>query len=630
MRHLEVCLLAGSLALQGAPAAASTVSLPDEPAEIANWTAPPYWVDAHAAERRALASGPMALPFISVFPCRLVDTRGNAPLTGGFLPSATVRSYTLTGVCNIPASAQAISLNVTVVHPTGPGFLTIYPEGGAFPPVSTLNYLGNDVIVNAAVVPLSATGGISIALGVSGGDVILDTNGYYAASGIVTSLSGLTGNVTLAAGPNVTIASLGGTLTINAPLSTLDAGSVKTGVLGLGFGGTGSANPFQSFQARVSGTCGPGNAIATINQDGTVGCASTRDARPGFARTTLENGAGQYPSIAIGVDGLALISYRFAAGGGLMVGHCGDAACTSITGTVLDPGNVGFFTSLAIGADGLGLIGYQDAGNGVLKIAHCDDVPCTTATVSTPKAGKPPAAIHASYTSITIGTDGLGLISVYDPVALSLRTVHCINAACSTASAATLDSTSGVGSFNTIAIGSDGLGLIAYPFFNALGTAHCADVACTSATISENPAYGPFYVSITIGADGLGLISGSSGPGILGVAHCTNVACTSFTGLTVLDPIHGGSATSITTGPDGLGLIAYRDNVNGGLRIAHCSNAACSVAATSAVDPIGGDDASITMGSDGLGIISHYDFAGQNLHVVHCANALCTPFVRRR
>src|SRR5512140_3076912 len=133
-----------------------------------NWTAPPYWSppavasDSGAAGRQALAAGPVALPFIALPPCRLVDTRGNgAPLTGGWLPAATVRSYTLTGVCNVPANAQAISLNLTVVKPVGPGFLTIWPEGGAFPPVSTLNYLGNDVIVNAAVVPLSVSGGIS-------------------------------------------------------------------------------------------------------------------------------------------------------------------------------------------------------------------------------------------------------------------------------------------------------------------------------------------------------------------------------------------------------------------------------------------------------------------------------------
>ncbi len=198
--------------------------------EIKNWAAAPYWMPPEApasqpanrealAGRQPLVGGPNALPFISLFPCRLVDTRAPvfpAPLGGGFLPPATVRSYTLAGVCNVPANAQAISLNATVVNPTGPGFLTLYPEGGAFPPVSTLNFLGHDVIVNAAVVPLSATGGISVVLGVSGGDVILDTNGYYATVPSVTSLNTLAGDMTLAAGSNVTITPSGQTLTIAA------------------------------------------------------------------------------------------------------------------------------------------------------------------------------------------------------------------------------------------------------------------------------------------------------------------------------------------------------------------------------------------------------------------------------
>ena len=169
-----------------------------------NWTAPPFWAgrEAPASEeqadrtsgrsaegRSALAAGRWRFRS-SRCPRAASSTRGrrSSPRrsAGGFLPPATVRSYTLTGVCGLPANAQAVSLNVTVVHPTGPGFITLYPQGGAFPPVSTLNYLGNDVIVNAAVVPLSVAGGISMALGVSGGDVILDTNGYYAVSDVAS------------------------------------------------------------------------------------------------------------------------------------------------------------------------------------------------------------------------------------------------------------------------------------------------------------------------------------------------------------------------------------------------------------------------------------------------------------
>ncbi|HQQ78585.1 MAG TPA: hypothetical protein PLB01_14615 [Thermoanaerobaculia bacterium] len=220
--------------------------------EISNWAAPPYWMPPGGAAsqpanrdalagRQPLAGGPNALPFISLFPCRLVDTRAPvfpAPLGGGWLPPATVRSYTLAGVCNVPANAQAISLNATVVKPTGPGFLTLYPEGGAFPPVSTLNYLGNDIIVNAAVVPLSVTGGISVVLGVSGGDVILDTNGYYATVPSVTSVNTLAGDLTLAAGSNVTITPSAQTLSIAAVMPSGAAVLGKPGdttLIGQGF-----------------------------------------------------------------------------------------------------------------------------------------------------------------------------------------------------------------------------------------------------------------------------------------------------------------------------------------------------------------------------------------------------------
>ncbi len=266
--------------------AASTVdAVADGPR---NWTAPPYWSSPAvspqeksgrtplATTRQALVAGPVALPFVALPPCRLVDTRGNAPLTGGFLPSATVRSYTLAGVCNVPANAQAISLNAVVVKPVGPGFLTLWPEGGAFPPVSTLNFLGNDVVVNAAVVPLSASGGISIALGVSGGDVVLDTNGYYAPLLSVTSLNSLTGDLLLQAGANVT-------LTPGAPgqlviASTGNGAQGPVGATGPN-GATGPAGPVGPTGGTgaigPTGPIGLTGATGPIGATGATGAAST-------------------------------------------------------------------------------------------------------------------------------------------------------------------------------------------------------------------------------------------------------------------------------------------------------------------------------------------------------------------
>src|SRR5438093_3615206 len=146
---------------------------------IENWPAPATWSPAksHAVSAMDVTN---PLPFIGLAPCRIVDTRGNgAPITGGmFSGGSDVRSYALSGICGIPASARAVSLNFTVTGPTAPGFLTAWPTGGAVPPVSILNFAAGQQIANAAVVPTG--GSASITVNVSAPThVIVDTNGYY-------------------------------------------------------------------------------------------------------------------------------------------------------------------------------------------------------------------------------------------------------------------------------------------------------------------------------------------------------------------------------------------------------------------------------------------------------------------
>ena len=92
---------------------------------------------------------------------------------------------------------------------------------------------------------------------------------------------------------------------------------------------------------------------------------------------------GQYVSAAIGVDGLGLFSYYDGTTQRLKTLHCGTIVCDSgnIVTTVDSAGNVGKYSSLTIGADGLGLISYLDATatyDGDLKIFHCSNLTCST------------------------------------------------------------------------------------------------------------------------------------------------------------------------------------------------------------------------------------------------------------
>ena len=88
------------------------------------------------------------------------------------------------------------------------------------------------------------------------------------------------------------------------------------------------------------------------------------------------------PEVAITLGelgGLGVISYYDSSGSNLdlKVAHCIDVACSAATSTTVDsPGTVGWYTSLAIGADGLPLVTYRDVGGTAVKVAHCPNVFC--------------------------------------------------------------------------------------------------------------------------------------------------------------------------------------------------------------------------------------------------------------
>jgi ELWxxDGT repeat protein len=123
-----------------------------------------------------LAAVADALDFYTVAPCRIADTRSGAPMISG-----VVRTFALTGVCGIPATARAVAANLTVVHPGGPGFLRVYPSGGTVPMTSTVNFNRGGTRTNNALLTLAGSG-VDVFLSLSGGggaDLVLDVVGYF-------------------------------------------------------------------------------------------------------------------------------------------------------------------------------------------------------------------------------------------------------------------------------------------------------------------------------------------------------------------------------------------------------------------------------------------------------------------
>jgi hypothetical protein len=128
------------------------------------------------------ATDPTALAFYPITPCRVADTRKAALGLLGTPSMGAGQSRTfpiLSSACNIPATAQAYSLNFTAV-PGGPlGYLTTWPTGQAKPQASSLNAITGTVTANAAIVPAGTIGSIDV-FASNATDVVIDINGYFA------------------------------------------------------------------------------------------------------------------------------------------------------------------------------------------------------------------------------------------------------------------------------------------------------------------------------------------------------------------------------------------------------------------------------------------------------------------
>ncbi len=244
---------------------------------VPNWPAPAFWSPPRASHgATTLSDVTSPVPFIGVTPCRVADTRGNG-FSGAYGPPSlfanTPRSFTITGVCGIPAGAAAVSFNFGALNVGGAGDLRVYPAGGSAPLVSTMNYNASTPnIANAAIVPLGAGGAITVLADATTIDLIIDVNGYYAST----------------------------------PATSTNYFSVINSGLYAVYGETSNTDPFAAgVYGRV--TAGPANGVfgeSLSAADGTTGV---------FGRATATTGAsfgvaGQTNSTtdgARGVDGLA-------------------------------------------------------------------------------------------------------------------------------------------------------------------------------------------------------------------------------------------------------------------------------------------------------------------------------------
>ena len=80
----------------------------------------------------------------------------------------------------MPATATAVTLNVTVTDTTAASFLTVYPGGTSRPAPSNLNWPAGDTVANLAIVQLGSGSSVNFYNLQGQTDLVVDLEGYYA------------------------------------------------------------------------------------------------------------------------------------------------------------------------------------------------------------------------------------------------------------------------------------------------------------------------------------------------------------------------------------------------------------------------------------------------------------------
>lgn len=143
-----------------------------------------------AGDTRALGGSIPETTFVAITPCRLVDTRDG----GGKLQLNAPRSFEVRGSgagfaaqggkaggCAIPSTANAVEVTITAVE-AGSGFLRAWPDGGAQPEATFLNYTNVFNVSNTGTLKVCTVGCINgdLRLRAFGNPthVVVDVQGY--------------------------------------------------------------------------------------------------------------------------------------------------------------------------------------------------------------------------------------------------------------------------------------------------------------------------------------------------------------------------------------------------------------------------------------------------------------------
>lgn len=362
---------------------------------------------------------------------------------------------------------------------------------------------------------------------------------------------------------------------------------------------------------------------------------------------TVDTGSvGRYSSIAIGPGGWPAIAYQNGASGTLEFARCEDAGCASaVRDTIEDAGGFarGEYLSLGFSANGNPLVAFYDTDGDDLVIARCANADCSGEEIL--RTLDPSIEDTGREASMVLDATGRPLVAYVNSTDHTLQLARCDTPSCVTATVTEVDADSGNsrGTGAHLVLADDGFPVIAYldTTADAVRLARCLDEACTSALLTLVEPQVPTTIggdpAIAIAADGNPIIAFFDEDDLaLKVAHCNDPACAGPKTVSLIDDRPNGDAgryCAIAIRPDGTPVISYQRHALGGaggsaLRVAECSTMDCTgevrvVVVDERAGEITGVDTDIAIGSDGGAVISYHDVDEQSLKVAKCSLQGC-------
>lgn len=334
--------------------------------------------------------------------------------------------------------------------------------------------------------------------------------------------------------------------------------------------------------------------------------------------------SGANPSIDIGADSSPVVAYLGYSGDRGPEGEpvavpklllCDDASCTSSATVELD--DDGTFPVLAIGADGVPVVSYSRWGDvgAELLFAWCADADCSAWTTDKIDVGW-----LASPAAMALRPDG-SLVAVYQDLDnYYAYIVNCAEGTCGDTTPIRIESL--IDDNGTewgfrwwmnnvdVALLPDGRPVIVAAQTNGeVRYVECADALCTESTMTVigEPALDTVTADLVVGSNGLPLMAYYN-DGTFTMAACENTACDPVTltdlGIAKADWISS-VTPSLVVAPDGLPIVAYWAPRS--LMLARCHDIPCSESDVVPYADVGTFD--LTVRADGSPVLTYFVFS---------------------